>query len=204
MTFQSTNNLYGFPQALTRVFPAPILSQRVPQTTDYKYPIGQIWVDELGENSYILVYVAANVATWNLMSSEPGTLDTLTGDSGGAISPSAGNINLLGTASEITTPGAGSTITFSIPAATSVATAAGLWFGLKHIKYLKPWHTQIVAGATIAAIQSVVQTYAPNLLWRLDMDDHSRLGSSAPLVRQSGQSVLPTGYDGVALFATTP
>jgi hypothetical protein len=39
MSFQSTNNLYGFPQPLTRVFPAPIISQRTPTTADYKYPI---------------------------------------------------------------------------------------------------------------------------------------------------------------------
>lgn len=49
----------------------------------------------------------------------PGTalIATLTGGSGGALSPTAGNFNLLGTASQITSIGSGSTITFSIPSA---------------------------------------------------------------------------------------
>jgi hypothetical protein len=41
----------------------------------------------------------------------------LTGGSGGAISPSAGNITLAGTANQITTVGSGSTITWSLPSA---------------------------------------------------------------------------------------
>lgn len=115
--FQSTNDLYGFPQPLTRVFPAPIVAQRVPTTADYKYPIGQTWIDEVGEDAYILTNVAANTATWVVMATNTGGVDTLTGGSGGAISPSAGNINLLGTANQITTTGSGSTITWSLPAA---------------------------------------------------------------------------------------
>ena len=49
----------------------------------------------------------------------PGTalVATLTGGSGGARSPTAGNITIAGTASQITTAGAGSTITLSLPAA---------------------------------------------------------------------------------------
>jgi hypothetical protein len=45
-----------------------------------------------------------------------GAVNTLTGDSGGAISPTSGNINISGTANEITTTGSGSTITLSTPA----------------------------------------------------------------------------------------
>lgn len=49
----------------------------------------------------------------------PGTalVSTLTGGSGGALSPTAGNLSILGTANEITSTGAGSTITLSLPAA---------------------------------------------------------------------------------------
>lgn len=43
--------------------------------------------------------------------------NTITGDSGGALSPSAGNWNLLGTANQISTSGAGATLTFSVPSA---------------------------------------------------------------------------------------
>lgn len=34
MTFQSSNDLYGFPQPLTSVFPASIKSLRAPATSD--------------------------------------------------------------------------------------------------------------------------------------------------------------------------
>ncbi len=41
---------------------------------------------------------------------------TITGDSGGALSPTSGNWNIFGTANQITTTGLGSTLTLSIPA----------------------------------------------------------------------------------------
>lgn len=115
MEFQSTNNLYGFPQPLTRVFPAPVIAQRAPTTADYKYQIGQQWVDEVGDDAYILVDVTNNTATWNVTATTPGNVDTLTTDTGGAITPSAGNINVLGDATQgLTGSGAASTITFTI------------------------------------------------------------------------------------------
>lgn len=44
-----------------------------------------------------------------------GVLSTLTAQTGGAISPTSGNINISGTANQITTAGSGSTITASLP-----------------------------------------------------------------------------------------
>ena len=110
------NNIYGFPQPLTQVFPSPVIAQRSPLTTDFKYPIGQEWVDAVGKDVYILVDITSNSATWDVMAQDPGTLQTLTADSGGTIVPVSNNIDLLGTATEITTTGSGSTITFSVPA----------------------------------------------------------------------------------------
>lgn len=111
------NNLYGFPRPTSHVFPAPIVAQRAPLTTDFHYPIGQVWIDEANGTNYTLVSVVANVATWNLGGVIGGPVDTLTGNSGGAIGPSGGNINLLGAASQIVATGSGSTITFGLPAA---------------------------------------------------------------------------------------
>src|SRR5689334_1390553 len=96
MTFSANNNLYGFPQPLTRVFPAPVIAQRSPTTSDISYPIGQLWVDEAGDDYYGLVDVTAGSATWSVLAAQPGNLDTLTGDSGGAIAPVAGNIDIVG------------------------------------------------------------------------------------------------------------
>lgn len=114
MSFASSNNLYGFPQPLSRAFPAPILAQRAPTNSDISYPIGQLWVDQSGDDYYGLVDVTAGVATWVVLASQPGNIDTLTGDSGGAISPSAGNIDLLGTANQIVSTGSGHQIEWSL------------------------------------------------------------------------------------------
>jgi hypothetical protein len=55
-----------------------------------------------------------------------GEVDTLTGNTGGAISPSAGNINVVGDATTITIAGAGSTLTASvITGSTFVQTLTG-------------------------------------------------------------------------------
>ncbi len=128
-----SNNLYGFPQPLSQVFPAPIIAQRAPTSSDIAYPIGQSWIDEVGDDAYILVDVTAASATWVVSAASAGEIATLTGDSGGAVAPSAGNVDLLGTASEIVTTGTANTITWSLPAAIiapgSLATTTSLQAG---------------------------------------------------------------------------
>lgn len=113
----NNQEFYGFPQPISQIFPAPIIAARAPTTSDIKYPIGQQWVDTVGDDAYILVDVTAGVATWNVTATTPGNVDTLTGDSGGAITPSAGDIGLKGTANQITTTGSGHNITWTLPSA---------------------------------------------------------------------------------------
>jgi hypothetical protein len=113
----------------------PISSPRAPLSTDVispagnPYQIGQYWRDSSNGNLYL--YAGAGV--WQPEGGTSGPIDTLTGGSGGAINPTAGNINLLGTTNQITTTGSGSTITWSTPttfiapgsiASTSTITAA--------------------------------------------------------------------------------
>jgi hypothetical protein len=125
MAVNSSNNLYGFPQPLSRVFPAPIIAQRAPTVNDISYPIGQIWIDEVGMDGYILTNVAANVASWNVMAVTPGNVDTISGNSGGDLAPTAGNIAIIG-AGPLAFAGAGSTLTGSItPGTALVSTIAG-------------------------------------------------------------------------------
>lgn len=66
MVASSKNNLYGFPQPLSRVFPAPIVAQRAPTTSDIAYPPGQVWDDQAGGNIYFLVEVVGGSAVWEL------------------------------------------------------------------------------------------------------------------------------------------
>jgi hypothetical protein len=92
-----------------------VKSTRAPTTNDRKYPIGSIWINQTTSTSYQLV---TNPGIWTILGSAAGgDIQTLTGGSGGALLPTAGNMNLLGTANQITSTGSGSTITFSIPSA---------------------------------------------------------------------------------------
>lgn len=132
MTFSSSNNLSGFPQPFTRIFPAPIQSSRVPTTADYQYPIGQAWIDTVGTNGYVLVSVVSSTAQWNTMAISPaGAINTATGNSGGAITPTASNINIVGSG-VLAFAGSGATLTGSItPGTTLVSTLAGNSGGAK-------------------------------------------------------------------------
>lgn len=100
----------------------PFVSTVAPASTNILGPngpfkIGQAWVNTTGLVSYTLVGLSSSAgsvsATWALSAGGPGSLATLTGNSGGAISPTAGNINILG-GSGVTVVGAGSTLTVSL------------------------------------------------------------------------------------------
>lgn len=96
---------------------APIISKRDPTTSDIGYPIGQVWVNKIDDTYWVLTSVAAGAANWeDLSSNGSGSVGTLTGDTGTA-TPNAGNIQIAGTADEITTAASGSTVTISLPAA---------------------------------------------------------------------------------------
>ena len=109
--------LSGSPSGqFTNFSPKPIQAARAPTTADTGYPIGQVWVDTTNSLIYGLALVSGGNATWNLMSPGASDVDTLTGDSGGAIAPAAGNINILG-GDGLTVAGAGSTLTINRDAA---------------------------------------------------------------------------------------
>ncbi len=106
-----------------------IKSVRSPTTNDRKYPIGSIWINTVLAISYQLV---STPGVWTILGSGTGgDIQTLTGGSGGAILPSGGNITLAGTANQISTTGAGSTITFALvgPYTPATYTAHGVLIG---------------------------------------------------------------------------
>lgn len=94
-----------------------------PTTNDYKnFELGDIWINKTTSKVFIFTKKALNVATWTLLGAGTSSdLDSLTGDSGGTITPdTAYNINLLGTAVQgISTSGSGNTITWTIADATT-------------------------------------------------------------------------------------
>lgn len=114
---------YGLNNPLQDTFPVPVKAQRAPTARDAKaYELGQIWVDQLTSQIYGLSSVTGGSAVWALLSPGDSEVDTLTGDSGGPRSPTAGNMILEG-GTNITSSGAASTITFDLNDAITIATS---------------------------------------------------------------------------------
>jgi len=116
------NQSYSVPDGLKDVMPVPVEAAAAPTSANIKFPLGQIWLDTTNGLSYILAKKAAGSATWNAMAPGASDVDTLTGDSGGARPPSAGNMIIAG-GTNVTTAGASSTITINLDAAISLATS---------------------------------------------------------------------------------
>lgn len=106
--------LSGSPQpSFTNYAPKAIIAKRNPATSDTGYDLGQEWVNKVNGNSFQLTQVSAGSANWVNTGVDPsGNVDTLTGDTGGAISPTAGNINIVG-GDTVSVAGSGSTLTIN-------------------------------------------------------------------------------------------
>lgn len=75
----------------------PSINKTFPPATSFNdFAVPTIWTDTANENSYILVSKAQGVANWVLIGGMPGDIATLTGNSGGAVPPLAGNISVTG------------------------------------------------------------------------------------------------------------
>lgn len=117
MVQQRPTTAYGAQgQPIVDIMPAPVvpIPNRAPASTDYNYLLGQLWIDPSATSGWILADKSSGVATWVAMGSgATGGVVTLTGDSGGALSPTAGNINILG-GTGVSVAGAGSTLTINL------------------------------------------------------------------------------------------
>lgn len=77
--------------------PQVTIAKRTPTGNDLEgRKFGDLWVDVIATAMYAFVGASGGQAIWIFLGASPGTLSTLTGDVGGAVSPSAGNINLQG------------------------------------------------------------------------------------------------------------
>src|SRR5665213_2028548 len=118
MTFPSHSSSYAvaFGTANNEIA-VPVYSTRAPTTFDVRYPIGKRWINMAANAEYVLTsFAALNPPSANWITTlDASVLVTLTGDTGGAISPTVGgNITLAGTAGQIVSAGSGNTITFSL------------------------------------------------------------------------------------------
>jgi hypothetical protein len=126
MTIQPGANVYtqGFGSRPENV-EVPHIDLRAPAVTDVLYPIGKRWINTVASTEYSLTSFSSALgvvtANWSLLGTDTGALNTLTGNTGGAIAPAAGNISIVGTGG-LTFAGSGSTLTGSISAGTAFVT----------------------------------------------------------------------------------
>src|SRR5215467_3774216 len=73
------------------------INKTFPPTPDFfNFNVPTIWIDTATQNAYILVAKPQNVANWIPFAGGLGDVMTLTGNTGGAVPPTAGNINVIG------------------------------------------------------------------------------------------------------------
>jgi len=68
---------YGLTQGLSELDPLPIIARRAPATSDLRFPIGQVWINQPLDDAYLLTSVANNSAHWEVISANtPGSAPT--------------------------------------------------------------------------------------------------------------------------------
>lgn len=121
MVERQTNDPLNYLGVKAPTPPDLIRAQRDPLSTDAGFDLGTEWLNESSGTFFKLSSVAAGVATWDPFAGGAAGVDTLTGDSGGAISPAAGNITLAG-GTNLTSAGTGSTVTFNMDSTIAIDT----------------------------------------------------------------------------------
>ncbi len=102
-----------------------VIENRDPTNDDYaQFNLGDLWLNDTSQAVWILVNKDAQVATWVMLGAAGSGLQTLTGDTGGAVSPDgSNNINLLGTTNEIVVTGDVPSNTLTLSLGGNVATS---------------------------------------------------------------------------------
>ena len=84
----------------------PFINKPFPPTPQFfNFNVPTIWIDTVTQAAWILVAKPQNVANWIPFAAGMGDVMTLTGNSGGAVPPTAGTINVVGDNINFTTVG---------------------------------------------------------------------------------------------------
>lgn len=89
--------------------PPQVVLNRAPLVTDVYLPGTTVLETDVNPN---VIWYTVGAGLWYRLPTSSSALNTLTGNSGGALSPTAGNINILGTGG-VSVAGSGSTLTIS-------------------------------------------------------------------------------------------
>jgi len=147
-----------------------VRESRVPTTTDYDgFNIGTVWLVMVTNQVFMLVDKSNLIGTWREFTAGVGAINTLTGDVGGAVPPTANNINIQGGDHFVFTgnPGASSlTLTSDGTVATQFDTDAGSAIPAADI-------LQVLGGAGVAtagAGNTVTISAAGSVAVQIDTD----------------------------------
>jgi hypothetical protein len=112
MTFLgATTPFYGGGQVKN---PANVIPTTGSPSTNLKVKLGTLAVDNAAGAIYGAASLLGGVTTWVPLGGGTSVLSTLTGNTGGALTPTAGNINIVGTSNQMSFAGATSTLTGSL------------------------------------------------------------------------------------------
>ena len=112
---------------------SPIVSPSAPGTKvvgpNGPIKLGTLWLDSLTQTCYQLTKLTPSPAglsgTWTVLGGTTSDVNTLTGNTGGAVSPTGSNINIVGTG-DVSVSGSGSTLTIAVTGGTgTVSTLTG-------------------------------------------------------------------------------
>ena len=136
---------YGRGAASIPLAPVPTTNNGVP-TSASAYDFGQLIKDTADGNWYLY----SGGSTFLLLGSAAGNVSTLTGDTGGAVVPTAGNITISGGSTGFTFAGAGSTLTLMGSGGGAVSSVTGT-------------ANQVLASPTTGAVVvSLIGPYSPS------------------------------------------
>jgi len=160
MTIQPGANLYtaGFgtrPEGVE----VPVFSTRSPAATDVNYPLGKRWInttlDLVFDLTSFVSFNKSTTATWTLLGSAAGALDTLTTDDATVVVPTAGTVVITGATNELTTTGANGPGTVTVALANNVITPGAV----------------TVSGLLTASASAVIDTAGTALDIATDVDN---------------------------------
>lgn len=97
--------------------PGFLVNENPPTTVDSKnFLLGQIWLQRNTQNLWMLTSLVGGIATWTPFAGGGVIVETLTGNTGGAVPPTADNINVIGDGTTIEVAGNPGTSTLTISA----------------------------------------------------------------------------------------
>lgn len=193
---------YGVGAPKITLNPPPIITTRAPATTDTRYPLGQNWVNTSTGSAYQLTTVSAGSATWVLLGSSSGAVDSVLGTTNQITVTTAGNVATASLPSAITAPGSLTTTT-SLAATTTVTAGTGITATTGNITATAgavSANTTVTAGTTVTAtLGNITATNGNLVMGTAGNKIIVPTGANA----SAGTSAAMTGTPGAVTVATT-